>query len=148
MRPIPGQPGYFADEAGRIWSTKQSGSIWGMSPFVRGRDGHLALNLTQDGKYRMFAVHSLVALAFHGPRPAGMVVMHLDDDPKNNRPSNLRYGTPAENSAQMKSRGRQARGERASAAVLTVVEVLRMRELFAAGASLSLVAGAFGISKT
>ena len=45
-----------------------------------------------------FKVHRLVCEAFHGPPPfPEAVVMHLDEDPSNNRPSNLRWGTRKEN---------------------------------------------------
>jgi hypothetical protein len=38
-----------------------------------------------------------VAEAFHGPRPVGLEVRHLDGDSLNNAASNLRYGTRTEN---------------------------------------------------
>ena len=49
----------------------------------------------KDGKVRH--VHELVCEAVHGPRPEGMEVLHLDDDPTNNNPTNLRWGTRSEN---------------------------------------------------
>ena len=42
-------------------------------------------------------VHSLVALAFHGPRPEGLDVAHGNCVKTDNRPSNLRYCTRSEN---------------------------------------------------
>lgn len=42
-------------------------------------------------------VHQLVAMTFHGPRPEGQEVRHLDGDPQNNRADNLAYGTRTEN---------------------------------------------------
>ncbi|WP_208609489.1 HNH endonuclease signature motif containing protein [Streptomyces atriruber] len=46
------------------------------------------------------SAHFLVCVAFHGPRPtASHQVAHGDGDPTNNRPCNLRWATPAENSA-------------------------------------------------
>lgn len=43
-------------------------------------------------------VHHLVAEAFLGPRPSkSSVVMHLDDNPLNNRVDNLKWGTQKEN---------------------------------------------------
>ncbi len=55
---------------------------------------------------RMRTVHSLVALAFHGPRPEGLEVRHLNGDPTDNRPENLRYGTHAENMQDKVAHGR------------------------------------------
>jgi hypothetical protein len=47
---------------------------------------------------RNYKIHRLVCEAFHGPPPfPGAVVIHLDEDALNNRPSNLRWGTQKEN---------------------------------------------------
>lgn len=50
-----------------------------------------------DGKRRMIYVHKLVALAFHGERPKGMEIRHLDGNGSNNRADNLSYGTKTQN---------------------------------------------------
>jgi HNH endonuclease len=42
-------------------------------------------------------VHQMVCEAFHGPRPDGYIVMHLDENPLNNRADNLAWGTRKEN---------------------------------------------------
>lgn len=40
----------------------------------------------------------MVCEAFHGKAPfAHAVVMHIDDNPANNRPENLKWGTQKEN---------------------------------------------------
>jgi len=44
-------------------------------------------------------VHHIVAEAWHGPRPEGLLVLHHDDDPLNPRAENLRWGSPKENAA-------------------------------------------------
>jgi hypothetical protein len=47
---------------------------------------------------KTFKVHQLVCEAFHGPKPfPEAIVLHLDEDPSNNRPENLRWGTRKEN---------------------------------------------------
>jgi hypothetical protein len=47
---------------------------------------------------RTFKVARLVCEAFHGKAPfPGAVVMHLDENARNNRPDNLRWGTQKEN---------------------------------------------------
>lgn len=46
-------------------------------------------------KYRM--IHALVARAFIGPRPVGMVINHKDGDKKNNNDWNLEYCTQKQN---------------------------------------------------
>ena len=55
--------------------------------------------LSHNGIQRTHQVSHLVAEAFLGPRPDGLIVRHWDDDPANNAPTNLRYGTYSQNSA-------------------------------------------------
>ena len=45
-----------------------------------------------------FKIHRLVCEAFHGAAPfESAIVLHLDEDPSNNQPGNLRWGTRKEN---------------------------------------------------
>lgn len=62
----------------------------------RGYVGYM-LAPTVGGKVQRVWAHQAVMLAFVGPRPNGQEIRHLDGDPSNNRRSNLRYGTHAEN---------------------------------------------------
>lgn len=57
-----------------------------------------SVGLSKDGKLYMKRVHLLVAEAFIGPRPEGMVLRHLNDDTNDNRLANLAYGTIRDNS--------------------------------------------------
>ena len=78
---------------------------------VREQDGELYLlritpSKTRDGYCQVGAsggkavhVHTLVALAFIGPRPEGKEVDHIDKDRANNYYKNLRYVTRKENMA-------------------------------------------------
>jgi hypothetical protein len=56
--------------------------------------GHLSVSL---GKGNSKGVHTLVLLAFVGPRPEGQESLHLNHTPADNRLVNLRYGTRSEN---------------------------------------------------
>ena len=69
--------------------------------------GYVTVNLCRDNRSRTVTVHSLVLEAFTGPRPEGMWGLHGDDDPSNNHLSNLRWGSPKDNSRDMVSRGRR-----------------------------------------
>ena len=109
--------------------------------------GHLGVNLTQHGRYRLFSVHVLIARTFIGERPTSAhIVMHYDDDPTNNHVTNLQYGLPSENSAQMVGRGRQASGERNAKSKLTAPLVREIRCRIAAGEQQNRLATAYGIS--
>jgi len=49
-------------------------------------------------KKKTHKVARLVCEAFNGPPPEGLnVCMHLDENSRNNRPTNLRWGTQKEN---------------------------------------------------
>jgi hypothetical protein len=78
-------------------------------------NGYLMTQLSRldgDRGKRTQTVHSLVLLAFVGPRPAGHEVRHLDGNRQNNRLSNLAYGTPAENGQDQLRHGTHAMASR------------------------------------
>lgn len=93
-RDIPGYEGrYRASTLGRIWSLVRGRPL---SPSLH-RDWYAKVNLRDGaGGYRTFHVHTLVGLAFLGPRPSSCFVDHRDCDHTNDRADNLRYLTPAE----------------------------------------------------
>lgn len=149
LRPIPGHPGYLAGDDGSIWSTKTSNAPRQMRTFPRDKSGHYGVNLTQGGKFRMWAVHVLVAVAWLGPRPSPRhSVLHGDDNPANNTHRNLSWGLPADNSAQMVARQRQAKGERIGISKLSADNVAEIRARLSRGEKGRAVAAAFGISPT
>ena len=67
---------------------------------------------------RSVPVQWLVAEAFIGPRPAGLLVLHGDGNRQNNRPQNLRYGTSLDNAADKAVHGRETRGSQYRSAKL------------------------------
>lgn len=74
-----------------------------LTPNKGNQMGHLYVTARKKGADRQsyYAVHALVAAAFHGPKPEGKQVCHYDGNVKNNRPDNLRYGTPTTNCEDM-----------------------------------------------
>lgn len=61
--------------------------------------GYPSSHLSRENNSFRVANHTLVLLAFEGPRPPELQVRHLDGNRKNGRLSNLKYGTSLENSA-------------------------------------------------
>lgn len=82
-----------------------------MRPGTNGR--YLNVGLTDGlGRTRYQLVHRLVLRAFVGPCPDGQEVMHLNHDRRDNRLSNLRYGTHSENLLMDVARGVTRRPKR------------------------------------
>lgn len=123
--PVVGWQGlYEVSNLGRVKSLSRSFvNRLGVERTVRGRVLVLAINrregrpqvtLCGSGKQRIEYVHKVVATAFYGPKPDGMVCRHLNGDPADNRAVNLRWGTPKENSQDRVSHGRDAHARKAT----------------------------------
>lgn len=104
-RPVEGTNGvYQVSNRGRVQSLDHyTTSSRGIRRFFRGKMLRVAISKS-SGRYARVAirgqgrdVHSLVAGAFLGPRPAGTHVNHRNGDKSDNRVENLEYVTPAEN---------------------------------------------------
>ena len=111
-KPIPSIPGACASSLGRVWMPSKKGVPlpWGGTRdyFSRPRFGSEEKSATgrADSPRRRilrwngktYKVHQLVCEAYHGQKPfPTAIVLHLDEDPSNNRPDNLRWGTRKEN---------------------------------------------------
>ena len=64
-----------------------------------GRPGVPKRRILRVGRLkRTFKIAHLICEAFHGPRPfPKAVAIHIDEDPSNNAPVNLKWGTQKEN---------------------------------------------------
>jgi len=109
IKPIPSIDGAYANDFGQIklpeceaimphggvrkYKTKWVyGSLRKATPTAR----HSYYGTIHRG--RNYKIHRLVCEAFHGPAPEDKpVVIHIDEDSTNNKPSNLRWGTQKEN---------------------------------------------------
>lgn len=69
-------------------------------PQIKGKGRRYpVVTLYRDGMPTKFRVHDLVAREFIGKKPKGKEVLHWDDQVNNCAATNLRYGTHAENGA-------------------------------------------------
>jgi hypothetical protein len=124
--------------------------------------GYLQVTLCKGGKRKLTSVHKAVMLAFEGPPPEGMEIRHLDGVRKNNRKTNLVYGTNLENMRDRDEHGTTARGDRSAVrlhpeiargerngrAKLTDDKVRALKMDLASGASERRVAKTYGISRS
>lgn len=101
-RDHPTYSGYQVSDDGRVRSVDRLvRNRWGGQHLIGGRElatfvrkgGYLGGNLSHDGERINFEVHVMAAEAWHGPRPSGMQVRHLDGNKLNNDPTNLAWGT-------------------------------------------------------
>lgn len=106
-------PGYQVTREGLVFSVGHNWRGYGPRLLTQTLNyhGYPSVRVTVDGKRRRLAVHTLVALAFVGPRPSLQhEVRHLDGDRTNNRHWNLFWGTRLENAADRERHGRTSRG--------------------------------------
>jgi len=130
-KPVPDWP-YEVDEEGWIYRTGKSNSTTVGYKISRrlSPDKYWKCSLSKPGaRCTQFSVHTVVCMAWHGPRPAGMQTRHLDGDKNNNRPDNLCWGTPEENQEDARRHGSHLSGEDNPMNVYpdSVVKALRKR---------------------
>lgn len=91
---------YEISNLGRVKSyrrDKENGFV--LSNLMMGpkRKRYPSITLFKDKKKKHFRIHHLVMNAFVGPRPEGLIVDHVDNNPMNNNVDNLRYTSYREN---------------------------------------------------
>lgn len=156
--PIPGFPGYEISSHYRIgsyWSnfgiTKKVRKIKAVKVYdrrpmvtlrVAGADGR-PLN-------RPFQLGTFVALVALGPCPAGKMVLHRDDDPTNNHPSNLYYGDKRQNmeDAIRNRRWKPTRGAEKWSARLDDEDIAAIRCLARRGVPQWIIASLFDVHQS
>jgi hypothetical protein len=136
-KPIPGFPGYEVSDMGQVKSLKRK-SPRVLSPTTETKSGYSGVGLRADGKFYYKRVHQLVMLAFVGPCPANMEVLHGPGGPGDNRLCNLRYDTHLANME-------EAAQSEAMVRKLTHDQVVEIRDLFAEGSKPEALAEKYGV---
>ena len=102
---IEGYNDYEVDTEGNVYSLKKSNGI-------KSKDGKLSNRLVAQGYHQVslyygaklpkqLLVHRLVWEAFNGTIPKDMQIDHIDNDPKNNKLSNLQLLSVQDNMKKM-----------------------------------------------
>jgi hypothetical protein len=124
---VPNMPDWYVSWAGRLVSFRQ-------------RKPRL-MKATRTGRYntvhycrgrhdqRTLYLHTIVCESWHGPRPAGYHVRHLDGDSTNNCAANLCWGTPSENMADCLRHGTHRSQTRPPGTTLNLTIVAEMCRL-------------------
>ena len=137
LKPIPISPNedYMAGSDGQIYSrTKYKG--FGRKEYVdwyplQGHSngkGYQNISMSHQNHKVTQNVHRLICMAFHGmpPFPSSQT-RHLDGNPGNNLPGNLKWGTQEENWMDRKVHGRGTEGEKHPMAKLTNFEMKALK---------------------
>lgn len=101
----------------------------------------------KDGKKSLMAHRYSWELA-NGEIPGGLILLHSCDVRNCVRPDHLTPGTYLENMADMKSRGRSARGEARPFAKLTDAKVVELRRLHSEGWTYERLGERYGVSRS
>lgn len=103
-------------------------------------DGYLSLT-------KRIKLHTLVALAFHGPPSEKQTdVRHLDNNKGNNHPSNVVRGTHLDNIRDSVDNGRHAHGSTHGFAKLTETDIPLIRDLITSGLNDREIGEKFGVT--
>lgn len=100
---------------------------------------YLCARLWLNKKITTVQIHTLVLETFKGPRPKGMIGLHNDGNHRNNRLSNLRWGTYKENS-------QDAIHHKTLKTKLSKIDIERIREAVLFGSTQAALCRAYGIS--
>jgi hypothetical protein len=99
-----------AQLTGRVVNERWAPAV-GLDDVIVSDRGRVAKLLKIDGSHKYprvsvggakHYVHVMVAEAWHGERPAGLLALHGDDVSDHNDATNLRWGSHAENAADAK----------------------------------------------
>lgn len=149
---VPGYEGrYQVSDLGRVKSLpNQQRKTEAVMKLAVKSNGYVSVCLTDAHKgsrrQRDHWVHSLVLEAFVGFCPSGMECCHGDGNRSNNRLGNLRWGTKKSNAEDKRKHGTMAIGSRNGQSKLSEQNVVRIRELIAAGDTQASIARAFNVS--
>lgn len=132
---VPGYENYEVSDQGQVRNRRTSRLLTPTGAYAG-----LAL-----GRARKVRVHTLVLEAFIGPRPEGQQCRHMNGDKRDNRLSNLRWGTSQENHDDALRLGERPFGSRCPQAKLTESAVLVIRN---STEPVAVLAERYGVSKS
>lgn len=104
----------------------------------------VGLRLSQGKRVTMKA-HSLILMAFIGPRPPGMVCRHLDGNKLNNRLHNICWGTHSENTEDQRKHNTMPVGSRQWMSKLVESDVEAIRAMLSEGVKPKVICEQYGV---
>lgn len=147
-REIPGYCNYQVSDYGRVKSRPRSSTAGGILRPGTNTGGYLQAVLYKNGIRHAHRVHSLVLLAFVGPRPEGMEGCHNDGNKRNNCLSNLRWSTKEDNASDREKHGHGHKGDLNGNSKLTPADVDMIRSAYRNGERICRIQNIYGLSWT
>lgn len=116
----------------------------------RAQNGYLRTSYRDaDGRNRSVPVHTLVLLAYVGPRPSDRhQCNHKNGKRDDNRYTNLEWVTPLENMHHARDFGKLRRGGTVGGAKLSDDQAREIHRMYAAGFPTCTITARFGITRT
>lgn len=153
FRTLPNFPRFAADSDGFIWVIEAGKTRKRGVPYrVKTREhefGYKKVALRTGKVAKSYYVHRLVCEAFHGPAPPDKPqTAHLDGNPKNNKPTNLKWKSSLENHQDKWLHGTMPVGNTHHNRKLSLDKVLVIKEKLAAGLQSGEIAKEFNVGRS
>lgn len=144
---VLGFDNYSASSLGRVRSDcgRRKGTI--LKPYLD-KDGYETYRLFQNKKFNSVKGHRIILMSFQPFNPT-LGVNHINGLKRDNRVVNLEAVTPKENNIHARENGLivPQKGEDASRAKMTNLQVLEIKNLILSGSSTSYILNYFGLNK-
>lgn len=150
-RPVVGFADYEVSNLGRFRRATQSrGAVAGrvLKWHTCTSSGYASIRFRHGGRQVTKIVHNEVCKAFYGPKPAGLLVRHLDGNKLNNCAANLAYGTAIENARDKILHGRSYGGDLHHKARLSTAKAEQIRIDYGLGVPAKKMAVQYGVSES
>lgn len=128
-------PGYLFGDDGSVWTCKKGGgglrkTYRKLSPYLNNKNRRITSLTDANGKSQVVVVARVVLETHVGPCPPKMEACHNDNNPSNDKLTNLRWDTRKGNHADKLKHGTHNKGSRHNLAKVDEVDVMEIRRLY------------------
>lgn len=139
---IKDYPNYQINELGKIFNLSRKTYL---KPTVN-KQGYVSVGLSNNGKFKTYLLHRLVAQSFIQNLDNKPVVNHKDSNKLNNHKDNLEWSSYSENNYHSVIKNNK-RGSNIHSSKLTEEDVLNIKKALTKGESISRLGLKYGVCK-